>query len=188
MSAADLTRKAKAEEKYFAQRKSGAKPSAPNAGKEELVNFVEDGLNRGAKSKPKPLLGAAKRAAEAAAKKAAKLAKAPRRQDLATRELAALQPGAAGSCPPAFGRVLDNAATVTALLLACGVGARGVGARGGGSSGGGEPGSSPSSLGSLGALAATCRRAAVAVREPDWRRMAEGLCLAHGLLAVDLQV
>jgi len=164
LSAAELARKAKAEECYFAQRKAGARPSGSAAADtEELVSFVEDGLNRGAKSKPKPLLGAAKRAAEAAAKRAAKAAAAAP-QDLLLRTLVGLGAPAKGSCPPALGKCLDNAACLTELLLACGVGGP-----------------------ALGAFASTCRRAAVATREPDWRRLADGLCSAHGLLAVDLQ-
>mmetsp|Transcript_57559 Transcript_57559/g.130428 ORF Transcript_57559/g.130428 Transcript_57559/m.130428 type:complete len:83 (-) Transcript_57559:17-265(-) len=48
MDAEEAARK-KADDKYFTQRKAGPRPSSQQADQEELVTFVEDGLNRGAK-------------------------------------------------------------------------------------------------------------------------------------------
>jgi hypothetical protein len=49
LSAEEIEANSRAEERYFTSKKAGPRPTVKAQDKEELISFVEDGLNRGAK-------------------------------------------------------------------------------------------------------------------------------------------
>ncbi len=100
--------RAKADEKYFAQRKAGPRPVVKAGDTEELISFVEDGLNRNAKAKPKPMLGQRRPAAKKGPTGPA---------DLAARVLASLAPPTPNAVTGALRCLFDDSALMTELLV-----------------------------------------------------------------------
>ena len=132
--------------------------STPKPDADELVTFVEDGLNR--KSKPKPQLGTRRPAAKKKKKR-----KGP--VTLLNRNLAQLKTAGSVELPAALSLFVSNESAFTEFLVVVGVGASG-------SSG-------------LASLAAASRALAIATRTPDYRRLSVSLAAQRGLLAIDLQ-
>ena len=148
----------KAKEDKAESKPEPAPAPAPEPDTDELVTFVEDGLNR--KSKPKPQLGTRRPAAKKKKKR-----KGP--ATLLDRNLVQLKAAGSVELPTALSLFVSNESAFTEFLVVVGVGASG-------SSG-------------LASLAATSRALATATRTPDYRRLSVTLAAQRGLLAIDLQ-